>query len=74
MEPSVGAMGGMDDSVSPEEGAIAQFYVPALMPPVQFSCVAAGSKIRRMSDMPGRCGTQNTVLPEDASTSADQVS
>ncbi|KAK7503888.1 hypothetical protein BaRGS_00005011 [Batillaria attramentaria] len=31
-----------------------QFYVPVLMPPVEVSTVVAGSKVRRMSEIPGR--------------------
>ena len=31
-----------------------QFYVCSLMPPVEVNTVAAGSRTRRMSDIPGR--------------------
>ena len=37
-----------------------QYYVGSLMPPLEPSCVVTGSKLRRMSEIPGRGNT--TVL------------
>ena len=50
-----------------------QFYVSALMPPVEMSCVVAGSKIRRMSEIPGRCHSQVCKSPEEVEDSIEQV-
>ncbi|KAK7097915.1 hypothetical protein V1264_004821 [Littorina saxatilis] len=43
-----------------------EFYVGALMPPVELSRVVAGSKIRRMSEIPGRMGSQQVKMLSEA--------
>lgn len=43
-----------DNTAQAGPDAQLQFYVPVLMPPVKISTVIAGSKVRQMSEIPGR--------------------
>ena len=51
-----------------------EFYVCALMPPVEVSTVAAGSRTRRMSDIPGRrCSLDAGTTVETSETREQEV-
>ncbi|XP_076446565.1 uncharacterized protein LOC143283970 [Babylonia areolata] len=64
-EPSGEGEGSSGDSL--------QYYVSALMPPVQVSTVVAGSKIRRMSEIPGRRRSLDSQATEKAVSCDEQV-
>ena len=50
-----------------------EFYVRALMPPVEVSTVAAGSKIRRMSEIPGRRHSLDARAVVETEETSEQV-